>query len=76
MLDVKKQPLLIPMDNGETEAIVEISRTNANDATTQTCFFDLHDNIAFAVIEKGAPDIDDSNEEMKFVYAYKAFIFE
>jgi hypothetical protein len=76
MLDAKKQPLLIPMDNGETEAIVEISRTSANDATTETCFCDLHDNIAFAVIEKGAPDFDESNEEMKFVYAYKAFIFE
>lgn len=53
-----------------------MSRTSANDATTETCFCDLHDNILFAVIEKGAPDYDDSNEEMKFIYAYKAFMFE
>jgi hypothetical protein len=53
-----------------------MSRTSANDATTETCFCDLHDNIAFAAIEKGAPDFDETNEEMNFVYAYKAFIFE
>lgn len=76
MLDPKKQPLLIPMNNGKTEMIIEISRISANQATTETCFCDLHDNIAFAIIEKGAPDFDELNEEMKFVYAYKAFIFE
>ena len=76
MLDPKKQPLLIPMNDGNTEMIVEIRRTSANEATTETCFCDLHDNTAFAVIEKGAPDFDESNEEMKFIYAYKAFIFE
>ena len=71
----KKKPILVPLENGEVIPIVEVSRTSANDATTETCFCDLHDNIAFAAIEKGAPDFDDS-EEMKFVYAYKAFIFE
>lgn len=76
MMDVKKKPLLIPMENGEPAVIVQISKTSANDATTETCFCDLHDNIAFAAIEKGAPDFEESNEEMKFVYAYKAFIFE
>jgi hypothetical protein len=69
-------PLLIPMPNGETIPIIELSKTSANDATTETCFCDLHDNIAFAVIEKGAPDFDETSEEMKFIYAYKAFIFE
>ncbi len=76
MIDAKKQPLLVPLDTGEIVPMVEISRTSANDATTEACFCDLHDNIAFAVIEKGAPDFDESREDMKFVYAYKAFIFE
>jgi len=76
MMDAKKKPLLIPMEKGEPAVIVPINKTSANDATTETCFCDLHDNIVFAAIEKGAPDFDDSNEVMKFVYAYKAFIFE
>lgn len=76
MLNPKKKPLLIPMPDGEVIPIVELSKTSANDATTETCFCDLHDNIAFAVIEKGAPDFDETSEEMKFIYAYKAFIFE
>lgn len=76
MLNAKRQPLLIPLENGETVPIVEISKVSANDATTETCFCDYHDNIAFAAIEKGVPDFDDNSEEMKFVYAYKAFIFE
>lgn len=75
MLNAKKQPLLVPLENGDVIPFVEISRTSANDATTETCFCDRHDNIAFATIEKGAPDFDNSNE-MQFVYAYKAFIFE
>ena len=32
--------------------------------------------LLFAAIEKGAPDFDETSEIMKFVYAYKAFIFE
>lgn len=76
MIDTKKQPLLIPMPDGEVVPMVEMRKTSANDATTETCFCDYHDNVAFAAIEKGAPDFDDSNEKMKFVYAYKAFIFE
>lgn len=76
LLDPKKRPLLVPLENSKMELIVEVSKTSVNNATTQTCFCDLHDNIAFAVIEKGAPDFDESNAAMKFVYAYKAFIFE
>lgn len=76
MLNAKRQSLLIPLENGETVPIVEISKISANDATTETCFCDYHDNVAFAAIEKGAPDFDSNSEEMKFVYAYKAFIFE
>lgn len=76
MMNAKKKPLLIPMPSGEVIPIVELSKTSANDATTETCFCDLHDNIAFSVIEKGAPDFDETSEKMKFTYAYKAFIFE
>lgn len=76
MMNTKKKPLLLPMPDGEVIPIVELSKTSANDATTETCFCDLHDNIAFAVIEKGAPDFDETSEEMKFIYAYKAFVFE
>ena len=76
MLDTKRQPQLIALEHGEVVPIVEMNKVSANKATTQTCFCDLHDTIAFAVIEKGAPDFDDSREDMKFVYAYKAFIFE
>lgn len=56
--------------------LVEFSKVSANDATTETCFCDRHDNIAFAVIEKGAPHFDINSEPMKFIYAYKAFVFE
>lgn len=76
MMNLKKQPLLIPLENGEVVPMVEVGKTSANDATTETCFCDVHDNIAFAAIEKGAPDFDETNEEMKVVYAYKAFVFE
>jgi len=76
LLDPKKMPIIVPLKNNKTEIIVEMSKTSVNDATTQTCFCDYHDNIAFSKIEKGAPDFDVTNEEMKFVYAYKAFIFE
>lgn len=76
MLDTKKQPLLVPLDDGKVIPYVQISKTSVNDATTENCFCDYHDNVAFAIIEKGAPDFDDSRADMKFVYAYKAFIFE
>lgn len=76
IMDAKKKPLLIPMGEGDPAVFVQVSKTSANDATTETCFCDLHDNIVFAAIEKGAPNFDESNENMMFVYAYKAFIFE
>ncbi len=76
IMNTKKKPLFIPGEKGDMAVIVQMSKTSANDATTETCFCDLHDNIVFAAIEKGAPDFDEFNEEMKFVYAYKAFIFE
>lgn len=76
LLDSKKKPLLIPMENGETIPIVKVSKVSVNDATTETCFCEIHDTKAFEIIEAGTPDFDPSNEKMKFVYAYKAFIFE
>lgn len=75
-MDRKRKPLIIPIEGECPDVMVEFSRISANDATTETCFCDRHDNIAFAVIEKGAPDFDVNSEPMKFVYAYKAFIFE
>lgn len=74
MLDAKKQPLLVPLDDRKVIPYIQISKTSVNDATTENCFCDYHDNVAFAVIEKGAPDFDDSRVDMKFIYAYKAFI--
>lgn len=76
IMDAKKTPMIIPMKNKDPAIIVQISKTSANNATTETCFCDFHDNVVFAAIEKGAPDFDATNEEMKFIYAYKAFIFE
>lgn len=77
MMDAKKKPpLLNPTEKGVPSVIFKISKTSANNVTTETCFCDLHDNIVFASIEKGVLGFDESNEEMKFVYAYKAFIFE
>lgn len=76
MMDKARQPVVRQMPDGEIISYMEFSRTGANDATTETCFCDRHDNISFAAIEKGAPNFDDASEEMKFTYAYKAFIFE
>lgn len=76
IMDAKRQPLIIPIKNDEPAVLVPIAKVSANKATTETCFCDLHDNTVFASIEKGAPDFDENNDEMKFVYAYKAFIFE
>lgn len=76
LLDAKRNPTIINYENGDQEVLVEITSVSANAATTETCFCDLHDNIAFAAIEKGAPDFNENDEEMKFIYAYKAFIFE
>ena len=76
MLNPKKQPLLVPDGNGGVLPFVEVTKISANDATTETCFCDYHDNVAFAAIEKGAPDFNPNSEEMKFIYAYKAFVFE
>lgn len=75
-MDKRRQPLIIPIEGAEPEVMLEFSKVSANDATTETCFCDRHDNIAFSVIEKGAPNFDENSEPMKFVYAYKAFIFE
>ena len=76
MIDTKKKPLLVPLDTGEVVPIVQVSRVGVNNATTETCFCDLHDSTVFSIIEKGAPDFDNSRRDMEFVYAYKAFIFE
>lgn len=56
--------------------IIPFSRKGRNKATTQNCFCDYHDTVVFRPIEAGAPSFDPANEEMTFIYAYKAFIFE
>jgi hypothetical protein len=74
--DKGKHPLVLSEDVFNPIAVGIIDKTSVNKATTEPCFCDYHDNIAFAVIEKGAPNFDPNNEQMKFVYAYKAFAFE
>lgn len=76
MLATKKRPELLPLKNGSVSINIKIDRVGVNDATTENCFCKRHDDTVFEVIEKGAPDFDPTSEEMKFVYAYKAFIFE
>lgn len=76
MQDPTKQPLNVSNDPVNPVMIVPFTRVSGNKATTQSCFCDVHDTEAFKAIEAGAPDFDANNDEMKFVYAYKAFIFE
>lgn len=76
MLNTKKPPLIIPIEHEEPEIIKLIDKVGVNHATTSTCFCDIHDDEVFAPIEKNAQPFDKNNEEHKFLYAYKAFIFE
>lgn len=76
MLNDKKPPLIIPTEKGEIETLTLLDKVGVNRATTATCFCDIHDDEVFAAIEKGAPAFDKDNDEHKFLYAYKAFIFE
>lgn len=76
IMNSKKQPLIIPLDDGDTEVIIEFDKTSVNDATTETCFCGVHDDMAFSLIEKDSPDFNENSGEMKFLYSYKAFIFE
>lgn len=76
MLNSKKQPLVIPIENEEPEIIIPMDRVGVSHATTATCFCDVHDDEVFAPIEKGAQPFDKENAEHRFLYAYKAFIFE
>lgn len=76
MQDHTKQPFVFAGDSLKPIVIVPFSKVSGNKATTQSCFCDLHDTELFKPIEAGSPAFDPNNEEMKFVYAYKAFIFE
>ncbi len=76
ILNTKKSPIVIPIENEEPEIIIPMDRVGIKHATTATCFCDIHDDEAFALIEKGAPDFDPNNKGHKFIYAYKSFIFE
>lgn len=76
MLNPKKPPMIIPIEGEEPEIITLIDRVGVNHATTSTCFCDIHDDEVFAPIEKNAQPFDKKSKEHKFLYAYKAFIFE
>lgn len=76
ILNPNKQLQVIPIENEEPEIITLIDRVGVNHATTATCFCDVHDDEVFAPIEKGAPAFNKDSDEHKYLYAYKAFIFE
>lgn len=76
MQDHTKQPIVFDDDLLNPVVIIPFSKVSGNKATTQSCFCDLHDTELFKPIEAGAPDFDPDNEKMRFVYAYKAFVFE
>jgi len=76
MQDHTKQPIILDDNQMEPVVIIPFSKVSGNKATTQSCFCDLHDTELFKPIEAGAPDFNPKNEEMKFIYAYKAFVFE
>lgn len=76
ILNSNKPPQVIPIENEEPEILTMIDRVGVNHATTATCFCDIHDDEVFAPIEKGAPAFDKDSDEHKYIYAYKAFIFE
>lgn len=76
MQDHTKQPIVFDDDPLNPVVIIPFRKVSGNKATTQSCFCDLHDTELFKPIEAGAPDFDPDNDEMRFVYAYKAFVFE
>lgn len=76
MQDATRQPIIIDDNPLNPISILPFERVSGNKATTQSCFCDKHDTELFRPIEAGAPDFDPNSEEMKFIYAYKAFIFE
>lgn len=76
MQDHTKQPIVLEKSGEAPIILIPFEKTSRNKATTQSCFCDYHDTVVFKPIEAGAPLFDPSNEEMKFIYAYKAFIFE
>lgn len=76
MQDHTRQPIILDNDPTNPIVIVPFSKVSGNKATTLSCFCDLHDTELFKPIEAGAPDFNPNNPEMKFIYAYKAFIFE
>lgn len=76
ILNTNKAPIIIPIENESPEIMTLIDKVGVNRATTATCFCDYHDDVVFAPIEKGAANFKKDNDEQKFLYAYKAFIFE
>ncbi|MCL2216550.1 MAG: hypothetical protein FWB91_05960, partial [Defluviitaleaceae bacterium] len=75
MLDTKRQPLIIPIENGVVETIVEVCKTSANNATVETCFCDYHDSVAFSLIESGAPNFDSTCEKNEVCICLQGIYF-
>jgi hypothetical protein len=76
MLNFKKNPIIINYSKSDIDIIFEIDKVSVNQATTSTCFCNRHDDLVFADIEKPGCDFDPGNDKQKFIFAYKAFIFE
>jgi hypothetical protein len=76
LMDNKSNTEVVQLDKKTVIPFSRITKVGANQATTETCFCDFHDSIVFSAIEKNSPDFIDESEEMKFIYAYKTFIFE
>lgn len=75
-LNIKKQGIVVGTNRKDFDVIQEFDLCSVNQATTYRCFCKKHDNDLFAPIEKIGCDFDKNNNEQKFIYAYKSFIFE
>lgn len=75
-LNLKKQGKMIGTTRKDFDIIQGFDLATVNQATTYRCFCSKHDNELFAPIEKVGCDFEKNNNEQKFIYAYKCFIFE
>lgn len=76
IMNYKKKPLNIKLDNGEKLLIKIFELEGVNRATRYPCFCYKHDDEVFADIEKSGCDFVPGNKKQEFLYAYKAFAFE
>lgn len=76
ILNRKKKPMVIDVGRNEKEVIYLFDKESVNKATAYDSFCKEHDDKVFAPIEKQGCDFNKDNDEQKYIYAYKAFIFE